>query len=88
PELTVPAGPQQQGALAGRLVQSDGTMFYPYIGKVTASGKTPMQLREEISTRLAKYVESPQVDVSVLTYGSQRVWVTGAAQRSSPIALG
>ena len=88
PELTVPAAPQQQGALAGRLVQSDGTMFYPYIGKVTASGKTPMQLREEISTRLAKYVESPQVDVSVLTYGSQRVWVTGAAQRSSPIALG
>ncbi|HBS54651.1 MAG TPA: capsular biosynthesis protein, partial [Stenotrophomonas sp.] len=32
PELTVPAGPQQQGALAGRLVQSDGMMFYPYIG--------------------------------------------------------
>ncbi|QDY49582.1 polysaccharide biosynthesis/export family protein [Stenotrophomonas maltophilia] len=87
PELTVPAGPQQQGSLAGRLVQSDGTLFYPYIGKVVATGKTPMELREEISNRLSKYVESPQVDVSVLTYGSQRVWVTGAAQRSSPIAL-
>ncbi|WMJ68978.1 polysaccharide biosynthesis/export family protein [Stenotrophomonas sp. 24(2023)] len=88
PELTVPAGPQQQGTLAGRLVQSDGSMFYPYIGKVQASGKTPVEIREEISSRLARYVESPQVDVSVLTYGSQRVWVTGAAERSSPIALG
>ena len=88
PELTVPAGPQQQGALAGRLVQSDGSLFYPYIGKVKAAGKSPVEIREEISRRLAQYIESPQVDVSVLTYGSQRVWVTGAAERSSPIALG
>jgi len=83
PELTVPAGSQQAGALAGRLVQSDGTLFYPYIGKVKASGKSPVEIREEISRRLAQYVESPQVDVSVLTYGSQRVWVTGAAERPS-----
>lgn len=88
PELTVPAGSQQQGNLAGRLVQSDGTLFYPYIGKVDAKGKTPAVLREEITRRLAQYIESPQVDVSVLTYGSQRVWVTGAAERSGPIALG
>ena len=57
PELTVPAGSQQQGALAGRLVQSDGTLFYPYIGKVKAAGKTPSEIREEISRRLAQYVE-------------------------------
>lgn len=88
PELTVPAGSQQQGNLAGRLVQSDGTLFYPYIGKVEANGKSPVELREQISQRLAQFIESPQVDVSVLTYGSQRVWVTGAAERSSPIALG
>lgn len=88
PELTVPAGSQQQGNLAGRLVQSDGALFYPYIGKVQANGKTPMAIRDEISRRLAQYIESPQVDVSVLTYGSQRVWVTGAAERSEPIALG
>ena len=88
PELTVPAGPQQQGNLAGRTVQSDGMLFYPYIGKVEAKGKTPALLREEITRRLAQYIESPQVDVSVFTYGSQRVWVTGAAERSGPIALG
>ncbi|WP_406231690.1 polysaccharide biosynthesis/export family protein [Isoptericola jiangsuensis] len=88
PELTVPAGPQQTPNLAGRAVQSDGAIFYPYIGIVGAAGNTPAQIREEISRRLAKYVESPQVDVSVLTYGSQRVWVTGAAQQATPITLG
>ena len=88
PELTVPAGPQQTPNLAGRTVQSDGSFFYPYIGVVEADGKTPSQVREEVARRLAKYIESPQVDVSVLTYGSKRVWVTGAAQQSTPVTLG
>ncbi|WP_434028986.1 polysaccharide biosynthesis/export family protein [[Pseudomonas] boreopolis] len=82
PELTVPAGPQQQATMAGRLVQADGTLFYPYIGKIQAAGRTPMELREDISARLAKYVEAPQVDVSILNYASHRVWITGAAERS------
>ncbi|MCO7472019.1 polysaccharide biosynthesis/export family protein [Stenotrophomonas maltophilia] len=87
PELTVPAGPQQQLSAAGRLVQSDGTLFYPYIGKVTAAGKTPSELREELTTRLARYIEAPQADVSVLTYASQRVWVTGASRQPATVPL-
>ncbi|MDT3500575.1 polysaccharide biosynthesis/export family protein [Stenotrophomonas maltophilia] len=87
PELTVPAGPQQQLSAAGRLVNSDGTLFYPYIGKVTAAGKTPAQLREEITSRLARYIEAPQVDVSILTYASQRVWVTGASRQPATVPL-
>lgn len=87
PELTVPAGPQQQLNAAGRPVQSDGTLFYPYIGKIDATGKTPGQLREELSTKLARYIEAPQVDVSLLTYASQRVWVTGASRQAATVPL-
>ncbi|WP_269791610.1 polysaccharide biosynthesis/export family protein [Stenotrophomonas sp. Iso1] len=87
PELTVPAGPQQQLNAAGRLVQSDGTLFYPYIGKIPAAGKTPGQLREDITTKLARYIEAPQVDVSMLTYASQRVWVTGASRQPAAVPL-
>ncbi len=87
PELTVPAGPQQQPNLAGHLVQSDGRLFYPYIGPVQAAGKTPTELRQTLTAQLAKYVESPQVDVSVLTYASQRVFVTGAVMQAAPIPL-
>ncbi|PJJ96589.1 capsular biosynthesis protein [Lysobacteraceae bacterium NML91-0213] len=87
PELTVPAGSQQSLNAAGRLVQSDGTLFYPYIGRVEAAGRTLAELRQQITERLARYIESPQVDVSVLTYASQRVWVTGAAAQSTAIPV-
>ena len=87
PELTVPAGPQQQASMAGRLVQADGSLFYPYIGNLQAAGKTPEELRTDITRRLAKYVEAPQVDVSMLNYASQRVWVTGAARQSATVPL-
>lgn len=87
PELTVPAGPQQQLNAAGRPVQSDGTLFYPYIGSVDAAGKTPSELRALLATKLARYIESPQVDVSILTYASQRVWVTGASRQAATVPL-
>lgn len=87
PELTVPAGSQQQAAMAGRLVQADGSLFYPYIGKIQAAGKTPMEVREEISQRLTKYIEAPQVDISILTYAAHRVWITGAANQSTTVPL-
>ncbi len=87
PELTVPAGPQQQLNAAGRPVQSDGTLFYPYIGTVDASGKTPSELRALLATKLARYIEAPQVDVSILTYASQRVWVTGASRQAATVPL-
>jgi polysaccharide export outer membrane protein len=87
PELTVPAGPQQQLNAAGRPVQSDGSLFYPYVGKIAAAGRTPSQLREELTSKLARYIEAPQVDVSILTYASQRVWVTGASRQAATVPL-
>jgi len=87
PELTVPAGPQQQGNLAGRLVQGDGTLFYPYLGKIQAAGLTPSELRETLTKRLASVIQQPQLDVSILNYASQRVWVSGAAQQAAVVPL-
>lgn len=87
PELTVPAGAQQQLNAAGRLVQGDGTLFYPYVGKIGAAGMTPTELRDELARKLATYIEAPQVDVSILTYASQRVWVTGATARPAVVPL-
>src|SRR5690606_34307884 len=63
PELTVPAGCQQQVNLAGRLVQGDGTLFYPYVGKIPAAGMTPAQLREHLTEKLAAVIHQPQLDV-------------------------
>jgi Periplasmic protein involved in polysaccharide export len=84
PELTAPAGSQQQTAANGRIVRSDGTLFYPYIGPVKVAGMTLEQVRQEISAKIAKYVERPQVDVGVVSYNSQYVLFQGAFMKTDP----
>lgn len=84
PELTAPAGSQQQSSANSRLVRSDGTLFYPYVGTVKASGMTVEQLRQELTSRLTSFVPHPQVDVAVTSYGSQLITLQGAFSKSDP----
>lgn len=85
PELTVPAG--TLGDASGRTVRPDGMIFYPYVGNVKAAGKTLDELREEITAKLSRYVDKPQVDVSIIRFNSQQVLVSGAFIRTLPISL-
>ena len=78
PELTAPFGSFNNAREQGNVVREDGTIYYPFVGSVQAAGRTALEIRDELAVRLAEFIESPQLDVRVAAYRSQRFFVAGA----------
>lgn len=77
PELTIPAGSFRTAEQAGTVISDDGTIYYPYAGVIKVQGKTTSQVRVILSEKLAKYIEKIQLDVRMVAFRSQQVYVVG-----------
>lgn len=68
-------------------VRPDGKITLPLINDIQAVGLTPMELAGVIAEQLKKYINSPQVTVSVTEINSRRVYVTGEVLKAGAYAL-
>ncbi len=85
PELTNPSGTTTE--LSGRVVDADGTMFFPFVGKFMAAGQSVGEIRDRITKGLSRMIRKPQVDVSVLQYRGQRIYISGEVRTPGAVPV-
>lgn len=83
PELTAPGSNDQLDANT-REVLSDGTLFFPYVGRIQAGGKTVREIRDQLRMGLSAQYTEVKVDVKVVRYNSQRVLLSGSFKSPGP----
>lgn len=71
------------------IVRPDGKITMPLIGDIQAAGLTPDQLAASLTESLTKFLNTPQVIVSVLGVNSKKYYITGEVNRpgSFPLAV-
>lgn len=84
--LTVNVWKEQ--ALSGSLlVRPDGMISMSLIGDIKASDLTPIQLADEISAKLKKYIQDPNVSVVISQIHSKVVYLLGEVDKKGPIDM-
>jgi polysaccharide biosynthesis/export protein len=68
-------------------VRPDGMISLPLLNDVQAAGLTTMELAASIRDGLKKFINNPQVTVSVTEINSRRVYCTGEVSRPGALSL-
>jgi len=68
-------------------VRPDGKISLPLLNDVQAAGLTAMELANNITEGLKKFINNPQVTVTVAEINSRRVYVTGEVTKPGAYAL-
>jgi polysaccharide export outer membrane protein len=70
------------------VVDLEGMLSFPVLGKIKASEHSTLELERKLTTLLADGIlKRPQVTIVVAEYGSQKVFVAGEVQRPGQYAL-
>ena len=78
-EITVFQAPELSKTIQ---VSEAGTINFPLIGELDASGKTAREIEQELRKRLGtKYLQNPQISVFVKDHFSQRITLEGSVKK-------
>ena len=82
--ITVWKEPTLSGTI---LVRPDGMISLALLGDVQASGMTPLQLSDQVATKLKKYIQDPNVSVVVSQIHSKVVYLLGEVTKPGPVEM-
>jgi polysaccharide export outer membrane protein len=68
-------------------VQPDGMISVPLVGIVHVSNMTVSQIEEMLTTKLRRFIDKPQVTVTVVEVKSKSVYLTGEVSRPGVYSL-
>jgi len=75
---------QENTSILGYLVEADGTIKLPYLGKLNAAGMTRMELEKVLTEKLQDYTKNPVVNIRFMNY---RVTVLGEVNSPGSISF-
>ena len=82
--VTVWKEPTLSGSI---LVRPDGMISLALLGDVKAAGLTPLQLSDQITLKLKKYIQEPKVSVVVAEIHSKKVFLLGEVGKKGPVDM-
>jgi polysaccharide biosynthesis/export protein len=68
-------------------VRPDGKITLPLIADIQASGLTPIQLRDDLTSRLKEYITNPVVTVIVVEASAATAYVVGEVNHPGAVTL-
>lgn len=83
----IPSAENRSGPNSPFFVNSRGNIYYPYLGSIHVLGKTASEIRKIITRKMSHHFANPQVTVSILSFNSQQIAVTGAVLKPTTIPI-
>ncbi|MDC0534664.1 polysaccharide biosynthesis/export family protein [Francisellaceae bacterium] len=71
----------------GFTVDTQGRIYYPYIGYLKVVGLKVEQARDLIANELKEYMKNPQITLDIVKFNSQNINVTGAVRDPMVISV-
>jgi len=79
---------KEESLKASVLVRPDGGISFPLVGDIIVAGKTAAQVRDEVVSRLEKFIPEPVVTVAVVRVASYRIYVIGRVNKPGDFTVG
>ncbi len=84
PELSSMA---YRGSTPGTPVEASGSISLPALEPLPVAGLTVFEIRDAITEAYRKYLRQPRVDVSVIEFGANRVYILGEVRQPGMFVL-